>query len=147
MRTVLARWLVAIAALLTLAPSHAADPPKEFRGIKWGVAPSASMKKLTVSSDGGSMYAPGKPPASLFGLPVAEEAYLYSKGKFSSGIAWLDGQENFKKVKTKLIEMYGQPEFANENLKLWKWKWPNGVEVHLYFNKDRSTVTYMKNAV
>lgn len=131
----------------------AAEPPKGFRNAKWGASPAAGLKKMMgPTSDGTSMYAPapGKKPQALFDIPVAEEAYLYTRGKFYSGSVWLDGQNNLEKMKATLSREFGPPSFANEQLYLWKWKWPNKkIEVHLYYQSkfSRTTVTYLNNGI
>jgi len=138
--------------LFTSAVSRAAEPPNGFRNFKWGSAPNASLKKLSNPTADISMYAraSGKPPLSLFDVPVAEEAYSFSKGKFFSGEAWFDGQENFEKVKAALFNAYGQPSFANEGMNLWKWKWSGKqIEVQLSYQAkfSRTTVTFVNNAI
>ncbi len=131
----------------------AAGPPKGFRSLKWGAAPVATLKKVTgPTSDGTTMYVPasGKVLPSLFSLPVAEEAYSFTKGKFFSGSAWLDGRATFEKMKAALMKEYGQPSFSNERLYLWKWKWPRSrIEVHLSFQPKfaRTTVTFLNDDI
>jgi hypothetical protein len=139
--------------LLGAISANAAEPPKGFRSLKWGVAPPSGMKRMAgPTSDGTTMYVPasGKSLSPLFGIPVAEEAYSFSRGRFYSGSAWLDGRENFEKMKAALTKAYGNPSFVNERLYLWKWKWPGSrIEVHLYFQTKftRTTVTFLNDAI
>jgi hypothetical protein len=145
---VLILWFLLFAS----AVSSAAEPPKGFRNFKWGSAPNASLKKSSDPTSDISMYVPasGKTPLPLFDVPVAEEAYSFSKGKFFSGDAWFNGQENFEKVKAALFKAYGQPSFANEEMNLWKWKWAGKqIEVHLSYQAkfSRTTVTFVNNAI
>ena len=146
--------VAALVAGLLIFPIAAgpAEPPKGFRSIKWGSSPSGGLKKMGGPTDGVTMYVPASskslPP--LFELPVAEEAYSFSEGKFYSGSAWLDGQENFHKMKAALTKAYGQPSFVNERLNLWKWKWPGSqIEVHLSHQTkfSRTTVTFVNNGI
>ena len=54
------------------------------------------------------------------------------------------------KMKAALIQAFGNPSFTNENLKIWKWKWPNKqIEIQLYFQAKfaRSTVTFSNSAI
>lgn len=142
-----------LAAFLAPGLATASDPPKGFRSFTWGSSPNSSLKKLSgPTSDGTTLYVPtaGKKPAALFGLPIAEEAYSFTRGKFYSGSAWLDGRENFDKMKAALIRAYGPPSFSNDRLDLFKWKWPRAqIEVHLYYQAkfSRTTVTYLNNAL
>jgi len=133
--------------------SQAAEPPDGFRNLKWGSSPNTSLKKFSgPTSESLALYVPasGKTLPSLFDVPVAEEAYSFSKGKFNSGSAWFDGQGNFEKVKAALFKVYGQPSFTNEKINLWKWKWPGKqIEVHLSHQAkfSRTTVTIVNNAI
>lgn len=129
------------------------EPPSGFRTTKWGARPAAGMKRIMgPTSDGTSMYglASGKARQSLFDVPVAEEAYSYTNGKFYSGSAWIDGQANLGKMKAALSKAYGQASFANEQKYIWKWKWPaKQIEVHLYYETkfSRTTVTFVNNGI
>jgi hypothetical protein len=106
------------------------------------------------SSDGTSLYSPPAAQAKnlqpILGVPVAEEAYSFHRGKFYSGSAWIDGQANFDAVKAALIKAYGQPAFSNPGMQLYKWKWAgNKIEVHLSYQAkfQRATLTYLNNAI
>ena len=148
---------IAVAFLVSLlgvsVSVAAAEPPKGFRNTKGGAPPAGGLKKLMgPTSDGTSMYvpSPGKKPKPLFDIPVTEEAYSYTRGKFFSGSVWLDGQANLEKMKAALSKEYGPPSFANEQSYLWKWKWPSKkIEVHLYYQSkfSRTTVTYLNNGI
>ncbi len=142
---------LAYAPLLALAGSA----PKGFRMLTWGAPAPRGLKRLAgPNSDGTSMYVPspvaGRALQPLLGLPVSEEAYSFTHGKFYSGSAWLDGRANFEKAKAELLKTYGEPAFSNPNLELYKWKWPGSkVEVHLSYQAkfQRTTVTYANNAI
>jgi hypothetical protein len=124
-------------------------PPHGFRGYKWGAPPGSDLRRRgDPTADGISIYAlSSSKPAPLLGVSVAEEGYFFSNGKFYSGSAWLDGEDNFTRIRAALIEAYGQPAFSNEQLRLWKWKWPGSpIEVHLYFH-GRSEVTFVNNGI
>ena len=148
-------FVVLILGLLLFVPatSSAAEPPDGFRNLKWGSSPNASVKKFSgPTSDGITMYLPasGKAPSPMFKVPVAEEGYSFSNGKFYSGSVWFDGRGNFEKVKSALFATYGRPSFVNERLYLWKWKWlGNKVEVHLSYQPSfsRTTVTIFNDAI
>lgn len=142
-----------ISFLSTFVSAATPEPPSGFRTTKWGAHPTGGLKKLTgPTSDGTSIYVPfsGKKPQPLFDIPVAEEAYSYTRGKFFSGSAWLDGQVNLEKMKGALSKAYGPPLFANEQRYLWKWKWPaKQIEVHLNYQSKfaRTTVTFLNNGI
>jgi hypothetical protein len=132
--------------------STATEPPVGFRSYEWGSAPSESMKKYHgPNKDGLSMYVPATDTIpALFDIPVAEEAYSFSQDKFYSASAWLNGTENFERMRLALPRAYGPPSFCNDELYLWKWKWPmSQVEIHLFFEKkfSRTTVTFLNNAI
>lgn len=148
---------IAIAFFVSLCgvsvAASAAEPPKGFRNTNWGAPPASGLKKLMgPTADGTSMYvpSPGTKLLPFFDIPVAEEAYSYTRGKFFSGSVWLDGQANLEKVKAVLSKEYGPPSFANEQSYLWKWKWPSKkIEVHVYYQSkfSRTTVTYLNNEI
>ena len=52
-------------------------------------------------------------------------------------------------MKAALIRAYGQPAFANEQRRLWKWKWPRSrIEVLLYrSHTGGSTVTFLNDGI
>lgn len=145
--------LLTLAALALPRPCQAADAPKGFRGIVWGAKPTTSLKILSSPTDDGtSMYVPKSKSsvAPLFDLTVAEEAYSFTYSKFYSASAWLDGAQNFEKMKAVLTKTYGAPAFSNERLPLIKWKWPAAaVEVSLSYQSglERTTVTYTNKSL
>ena len=152
------RFINAIGVLLGLLlfaaiGVSAAEPPSGFRTFKWGAPPSSALKKFSApTADGVTIYVPasGKTIPPLFEVQVSEEAYLFSKGKFYSGSAWLNGQGKFNKVKAALIKAYGQPSFVNERISLWKWRWSGSqIEVHLSYQEkfSRTTVTFVNNSI
>jgi hypothetical protein len=154
--------VVMVLQLLNPLIASAAEAPSGFRDLAWGVAPDKKLKKNPVPAAGDiAVYRPrANKLAPLFKVPVAEEAYSFSQGKFFSASAWLDGRENFEKIRTALIEKFGQPaetinnydrfSVANERRKLWLWKWPESpVEVRLTYSEkfSRATVTYVNLGV
>jgi hypothetical protein len=145
-----------VLALLLLPLLALADaPPKGFRSLAWGALVAKGMVKVTgPTSDGTSLYSPSAAQAKnlqpILGVPVAEEAYSFSRGRFYSGSAWIDGQSNFDAVKTSLIKAYGQPAFANSGMHVYKWKWPgNKIEIHLSYQAklQRTTLTYLNDEI
>jgi hypothetical protein len=139
--------------LLLPSLSIAAEPPKGFRTFIWGASADSTLKKITgPTDDGTTLYKPQaiKQPGLLLDIPVAEETYIFTKGKFYAGSAFIDGRENFDKRKITLTKTFGAPTFSNDRIELFKWKWPNSkVEVHLSFQTKfaRTTVTYMNKEI
>ncbi len=132
--------------------ANTTEPPTGFMDFKWGAPPSGKLKKTTTNPDGTTMYVPaaGNKLAPLFGLVVAEEAYVFSNNKFYSGSAWLDGNDNFDKMKSILTKKFGKPSFVNESMYLWKWGWPERkVEIDLSYQPKfaRTTVTFNNNGI
>jgi len=144
-------WILFFACI-NVTVATAAGPPIGFREFKWGAHPSSKIKKIGSSSDGTAIYFPSsdKKLAPLFGLPIVEEAYQFSNGKFFSGSAWLDGKDNFEKIKAAMTKEFGTPSFANEGIYLWKWKWPGSqIEVHLNYQEKyfRTTITFVNKGI
>ena len=130
---------------VTLSGAFAADgpAPAEFRGLKWGSAPTKSLKK--VSRD---VWTTGKGTQNSFlEIPVAEDAYMFENNKLFGGQLFFDGADNFSKLKRVLITQFGPPDFANNSRQIFKWKWAaSGVEVTLYYqsNFQRTTISFTK---
>jgi hypothetical protein len=127
------------------------EPPNGFLGMRWGEPPAQSIKIIGPSGEGTAMYAPNSvKPTQFLGLQVKEEAYFYNNGRFYSGSVWLEGQENFARMKAALFKKYGYPTFANDKLFLWKWQWPEKkIEVQLNYQAKtaRATVSYTNNGI
>src|SRR5260370_12422317 len=124
--------LVASIILFALA-AEAGEPPAGFRTFKWGSHPRSGLKKITDTGDGLTMYIPtAAAKLPLFDLPIAGEDYSFSKGKFYSGEAYLDGEANLQKMKAALTKPFGTPSFLTKSLRLCQRKRPNShVEVPL----------------
>jgi hypothetical protein len=133
--------------LLGPVAASAADAPKGYRDLPWAASPGKSLKKESAPYAADiALYRPlaGKAPAPLYEVPVAEEVYSFAKGRFFSASAWLDGKENFGKIRTALMEAYGQPSVTDERRNLRIWTWPDSpVEVRLAYDDkfSRTTVT------
>jgi len=144
---------VPLLAVLVATQLMGSEPPKGFRSMVWGSAPSKTLKKVgETTSDGTSLYTtkPGVKPSSFMDLPVAEEAYSFTHRKLYSASAWLDGRSNFDQMKSALIKAYGAPAFTNERQDLFKWKWTGTkIEVRLSYQSKfaRSEVTYLNNGI
>jgi len=148
------RWPSIVIFLLFVVVAVAAigEPPTGFRNFKWGAAPRSTLKKFSGPTDEGlMMYIPvSNKPEPLFGIPVAEEDYTFVHGKFYQGDAYFDGEANLYKMKAALVQAFGNPSFTNENLKIWRWKWPKrSIEITLYYQAKfaRSTVTFSNSAI
>ena len=90
--------------------AFATDPPKGFRSFAWGAPVSSTLKRLT-DNDGTSIFIPKtkKKPSPFLEVPVTEEAFSFTHGKFYSGSVWLEDRENFDKMKAALIKSFGMP--------------------------------------
>lgn len=148
MNTTIAQTTEKMKSLSTVARAPAVGAqPSGYRAIKWGTAPQPGLKKFSDLPDGLIMYVPTTTPLPLFEIPVAEEDYTYSHGKFYSADAYVDGESNLQKMKAALVNKFGQPSFANESLSIWRWKWPDKVEISLSYQAKfaRSTVNFVNN--
>jgi uncharacterized protein DUF4236 len=119
-------------------------PPAEFRGVKWGIAPTKMMQKV-----GDGVYKnPNKNLNPYFNIPVAEEGYLFEDGKLLAVQLFFDGADNFAKLKAALTKQFGTPNFANERSNIFSWKWKNPeVVLKLYYQEkfQRTTVSLTKS--
>jgi hypothetical protein len=148
------RILTAAIVLVPIMTSISAigEPPTGFRNFKWGASPRSTLKKFSGPTEEGlTMYVPlSKKSEPLYGIPVAEEDYSFVHGKFYQGDVFLDGEPNLQKMKDALVHAFGNPTFTNENLKIWKWRWPKqSIEIQLYFQAKfaRTTATFSNSAI
>jgi hypothetical protein len=74
-------------------------------------------------------------------LPVAEEAYLFQDGRPYGGELFIDGADNFVRIRASLTNKFGNPDFANDSLRLFTWK-KSGTEIRVHYqaNFQRTTV-------
>ena len=119
--------------------------PTEFRGLKWGAAPTKSLKSV----GGGVVWTTrnqnGLPP--YLGIAVAQDAYLFDNNKLYGGQLFFNGADTLDKLKAVLIEQFGLPDFANEARQIYKWRWAaSGLEATLYHesNFQRTTLSLQK---
>jgi len=81
----------------------------------------------------------------IFDLVPVEEAYAFEHQKFYEGHVWIDGPDNFTRLRTSLKSTFGAPSFENEKLNISKWRFSGtGIEIHLHYqvNHQKSTLTY-----
>jgi hypothetical protein len=109
------------------------------------------MKRIGGDISGGIYIPkPGSKFKPLFDIPVAEEAYSYTHGQLYSGSVWLDGRENFEKMKAALVGRYGEPSFVSKPMTTFRWKWPKEqIEVLLYYQTkfSRTTVRFSNDRI
>ena len=87
-------------------------------------------------ADGATLYSLNNAalPANLFGVPVASELYHFDRGRFCLGQAFLDGRENFMKMKVALTAAYGKPGLRNDLTEVYRWQWESAkIEVALTY--------------
>src|SRR5215475_501700 len=83
--------------------------PPDFRGFKWGTTPTKSMQKVG-GPHGPERLSVWKNPSKIlkpyFDLPVVEEGFLFQDGRMYGGELFVDGNENFSKLKAALIKQF-----------------------------------------
>lgn len=136
-------------SIVSVAYSATGKPPADFRGIKWGGAPTATIQPIGVPSgeDKLETWKNNKDPIPFLRVSVAEEMYLFTKGKLYGGILLFNTKTNFLILKEKLIELYGIPDFANDSVPIYKWKWtPEEINVYIsYDDKSQRTTISITN--
>ena len=150
-----ARGLGVISFFIALHVAIAAtgNAPPDFRGLKWGGPPTSAIKRFSgpTGEDKLEVWTPvSKRIAPFLAVPVAEEVYLFTKGKLFSGQLFFDTAANLGKLKSELTKLYGKPDFANDSLSIYKWKWPSvQFEVSISYQSkfQRTTVTFTNNKI
>ena len=75
-------------------------PPGNFRGLKWGSSPNASLKKYSGPTfDGitGYVQVTGKTPSPLFETPVVESCIPSPTANSTAGMRFLTGATTSQK--------------------------------------------------
>lgn len=83
----------------------------------------------------------------FLGIAVAEDAYFFDNNKLYGGSLFFDGGDTLAKLKAALNERFGRPDFTNESMQLFKWKWADsGFELTLSHQSkfQRTTLQLIK---
>ena len=100
--------------------------PRDFRGIPWGGSVTDALVKTDAAGTGGTVEVyrnRAKELKPFLGVPVADEAYYFARGKLTGGLLFCRGEENFTKLKDSLAKLYGPPE--NSKPEFCGWQWPD----------------------
>jgi hypothetical protein len=124
-------------ALRPAISMQSASAPAGFLGYKWGdplraVRTDPFIKVIGPNHEGVTTYSV-KRTDSLLGLPVKEEDYWFSHGRFHEGVACIASSQSLKTAKDALVKAFGPPSFASEQL--WRWHWPQ-ASVTAQLNAD-----------
>lgn len=140
------RTRLATGARRVATSAQSTPAPVGFLGYKWGdplraVRTEAFIKIIGPNHEGLTSYSV-KSTDSLFGLPVKEEGYWFSHGRFSEGVASVANNQSLNAARDALVKAFGPPSFASQQL--WKWQWPRtGVSAQL--NADTSIQIHIWN--
>jgi hypothetical protein len=110
-----------LAVFLASPPAPAATPlPNGFHGLAWrsAVAPGMKIKK-DVSTGDNAAYTRPKDAKKLHGAALESVTYGYFKGQLCSVTLQTDVGQGARLLKA-LIEEWGDPEKAAENVFVWK---------------------------
>jgi len=124
-------------ALRVATSAQSTAAPAGFLGYKWGdplraVRTDPFIKVIGPNHEGVTTYSV-KRTDSLLGLPVKEEDYWFSHGRFHEGVACIASSQSLKKAKDALVKAFGPPSFASEQV--WRWHWPQ-ASVTAQLNAD-----------
>jgi hypothetical protein len=122
-----------------LSDGQRSGPPRGFRNLAWSSPPTTTMIKV------GGPFGPrqvsiwrdrSKNLNPAFGASVTEENYFFYGGDLYGGELIFDGLDNFQKVRAGLTEVFGPPNFADENNQVFKWQWQNPeIELRISYQK------------
>jgi GYF domain 2 len=123
------------------------QPPSGYRGFRWGDAPTGSLKKRHEGSDGNVHYSiqDGAKSGPLFGVPVMDELFFFSKGRFYGAMTFLEGKDNAEIMREELTRRFGRPSFQSSSANLLKWQWKDGpIDIYWMYQEDheRTTVSF-----
>jgi hypothetical protein len=135
-----------------MAYSATGKAPADFRGIKWGGAPTGAIQSVGVPSgeDKLETWKNTKRPASFLGVAVEEEEYSFAKGKLYGGMLFFKTKEHFLILKEKLMKLYGNPDFADDSVPIYKWKWkPEEINMYIVYQGEsqRTTISFTTDKI
>ena len=100
--------------------------PRDFRGIPWGGSVTDAIVKTDAAGTSGTVEVyrnRSKELKPFLGIPVADEAYYFARGKLTGGLLFCRGEDNFTRLKDSLAKLYGPPE--NPKPEFYAWQWPD----------------------
>jgi len=137
-------------------------PPDAFRGVKWnstlpsdqklqtmvlaGCAAIIVQKNLTdtppcshmhIDTDDIDLFTQRQSVPPIFGVPVSEQVFEWSNQKFWMGEVFIYDYhaDDLAKLRDALVNRYGKPTFANEQVHMTRWAWPSKkLEIVLTFD-------------
>jgi hypothetical protein len=139
-------------SVVGMAYSASGKAPADFRGIKWGGAPTAAIQPVGVPSGEGKLetWKNIKKPTPFLKVPVEEEEYAFTKGKLYGGMLFFKTKAHFLILKDKLIKLYGNPDFADDSVPIYKWKWiPEEMNMYIVYQEEsqRTTISFTTDKV
>ena len=115
-----------VVLVLSSAPVWAASgtPPSQFRGLDWGTA-STSGLRLERAAGAQQTYGNARHDfRPFFGIAVADEEYLFTGGRLTSGQVTIRGEQGFVKLRAELTRRFGHPATPQADLFRWEWTSP-----------------------
>jgi hypothetical protein len=152
MSVLLGILLVLSISIAGLSHGATGKPPSDFRGIQWGGAPAGPIQPIGAPSGEEKLetWKNNKKPPPVLGVPVAEELYLFSKGKLYGGMLFFDTQKNFLTLKDKLVKLYGTPDVSDDGVPIYRWKWIL-EEINMYITyqgaSERTTISFVNDRI
>jgi hypothetical protein len=71
-----------------------------------------------------------------FGASVTQESYFFRGVELSGGELIFDGLDNFQKVQGGITQIFGPPDFTDEDNQILKWHWQNPeIELRISYQK------------
>ena len=133
----------------SLAWAATGAPPGNFRGIPWGGPVTEAIMKADATGSGGTVEVyrnRSKELKPFLGVPVADEAYYFARGKLTGGQLFCQGEGNFTRLKDSLTKLYGPPE--NPKPEFYAWQWPdNQAILTIAFNRKFQYTTVSMTSV
>jgi hypothetical protein len=129
----------------SLAWAATGAPPGDFRGITWGGPVTDAILK-SEAAGGGTVEVYRNRTKELkpyLGVPVADEAYYFARGKLTGGQLFCRGEENFAKLKDLLAKLYGPPENPKPEFYAWQWNDTQTILTIAYNKKYQYTTVSM----
>ena len=120
-------WGLSVVLALGLARvvwATTGTPPPQFRGLDWGAEPIAGLRLERAAGTQQTYGNARHDYRPFFGIAVADEEYVFTSGKLTSGAVTVRGEQGFVKLRAELTRRFGAPAIPTSDVFQWEWTSP-----------------------
>jgi uncharacterized lipoprotein YbaY len=117
-------FVVPALALARVVWAASGAPPPQFRGLDWGAAPIAGLRLERAAGTQQTYGNARHEYRPFFGIAVADEEYVFTSGRLTSGRVTVRGEQGFVKLRAELTRRFGPPAIPRADVFHWEWTSP-----------------------